>query len=53
MLACFFFDMDDPSGTAAKGKRYMDDHYTGVKYGWGMIPEKPFGKNFKKKTKKW
>jgi len=48
LYASLLFDMDDPAGTAAKGKRYVSDHYVGIKYGWGMIPEKPFGKNLRK-----
>jgi len=48
LYASLLFDMDDPAGTVAKGKSYLRDHYTGVKYGWGMIPEKPFGKDLKK-----
>ncbi len=48
LYASLLFDMDDPGGTANKGKRYVGDHYTGVKFGWGMIPEKPFGKDFNK-----
>ena len=48
LYASLLFDMDDPSGTAQKGKKYADEHYVGVKYGWGMIPSKPFGKDPKK-----
>lgn len=47
LYASLLFDMDDPEGTASKGKKYADDHYVGVKFGWGMIPSRPFGKNAK------
>lgn len=45
LYASLLFDMDDPDGTAAKGKKYADDNYSGIKFGWGMIPSRPFGKN--------
>jgi L-alanine-DL-glutamate epimerase-like enolase superfamily enzyme len=48
LYASLLFDMDDFEGTASKGKKYVSDHYAGVKYGWGMVPEKPFGKDLKK-----
>jgi L-rhamnonate dehydratase len=48
LYASLLFDMDDPFGTAAKGRRYVDNHYAGIKYGWGMIPERPFGRDFRK-----
>src|SRR5579872_3900651 len=48
LYASLLFDMDDPEGTAAKGRKYVSDSYAGVKYGWGMIPEKPFGKDLRK-----
>ncbi len=37
--------MDDIAGTAEKGARYIHQNYFGVKFGWGMIPSKPFGAN--------
>jgi L-rhamnonate dehydratase len=48
LYASLLFDMDDPHGTAEKGRKYVDAHYQGVKFGWGMIPSKPFGKDPKK-----
>ena len=48
LYASLLFDMDDPVATALKGKKYVDEKYTGVKYGWGMIPSKPFGKDAKR-----
>lgn len=48
LYASLLFDMDDFEGTANKGRRYLSDNYAGVKYGWGMVPEKPFGKDLKK-----
>jgi L-alanine-DL-glutamate epimerase-like enolase superfamily enzyme len=48
LYASLLFDMNDPVATALKGKKYIDEHYTGVKYGWGMIPSKPFGKDARK-----
>ena len=43
LYASLLFDMDDVEGTAKKGLRYIKDNYFGVKFGWGMIPSKPFG----------
>jgi L-alanine-DL-glutamate epimerase-like enolase superfamily enzyme len=48
LYASLLFDMEDPNGTAQKGKKYADAHYIGIKYGWGMIPSKPFGNDPKK-----
>ncbi len=45
LYASLLFDMDDVNGTAEKGLRYIRDGYFGVKFGWGMIPSKPFGAN--------
>jgi len=47
LYASLLFDMDDPHGTAAKGMKYVENHYAGVKYGWGMVPKRPFGKNLR------
>jgi D-galactarolactone cycloisomerase len=43
LYASLLFDMDDPEGTAKKGVSYVRKGYAGVKYGWGMLPSKPFG----------
>ena len=43
LYASLLFDMDDFEGTAKKGVRYIRDGYFGVKFGWGMIPSKPYG----------
>lgn len=43
LYASLLFDMDDVKGTAEKGAKYIRDNYFGVKFGWGMIPSKPFG----------
>lgn len=48
IYASLLFDMDDPEGTAKKAERYARLGYRGVKLGWGMVPEKPFGVNPKK-----
>ena len=45
LYASLLFEMDDPAGTAEKGVRYIRENYFGVKFGWGMIPSKPFGAN--------
>jgi len=45
LYASLLFDMDDIAGTAEKGARYIRQNYFGVKFGWGMIPSKPFGAN--------
>lgn len=45
LYASLLFEMDDPAGTAEKGARYIRENYFGVKFGWGMIPSKPFGAN--------
>ncbi len=47
LYASLLFDMDDPVGTAVKGKKYLSENYAGIKFGWGMVPSKPFGKNLK------
>jgi L-rhamnonate dehydratase len=48
IYASLLFDMDDPEGTAKKGQKYARMGYAGVKYGWGMVPSRPFGANFAK-----
>jgi len=48
LYASLLFDMDDPHKTAAKGLEYVKRGYTGVKFGWGLIPSKSFGKDAKK-----
>jgi L-rhamnonate dehydratase len=45
LYASLLFDMDDPEDTAKRGLEYIRDGYRGVKYGWGMLPEKAFGMN--------
>ncbi len=45
LYASLLFDMDDVWGTAEKGARYIREDYFGAKFGWGMIPSKPFGAN--------
>lgn len=45
LYASLLFDVDDPAGTAKKAERYIRDGYLGAKFGWGMIPEKSFGRN--------
>jgi L-alanine-DL-glutamate epimerase-like enolase superfamily enzyme len=48
LYASLLFDMDDPRGTAEKGKKYVTARYQGVKFGWGMVPSNPFGRDPKK-----
>lgn len=48
LYASLLFDMDDPEATAKKGEKYAKLGYFGTKFGWGMIPSKPFGADFKK-----
>jgi L-rhamnonate dehydratase len=43
IYASLLFDMDDPEGTAKKGEKYARLGYRGTKFGWGMVPSKPFG----------
>ena len=45
LYASLLFDMDNPEATAKKGLEYVKTGYRGVKYGWGMLPDKAFGKN--------
>jgi L-alanine-DL-glutamate epimerase-like enolase superfamily enzyme len=47
LYASLLFDMDDPVGTASKGKKYVNENYVGIKFGWGMVPSKPFGRDLK------
>ncbi len=48
LYASLLFDMDDPEGTAKKGEKYARLHYAGTKFGWGMVPSRPFGVNLRK-----
>src|SRR4029077_20333573 len=48
LYASLLFDMEDPEGTAKKGERYARMGYAGTKFGWGMVPSKPFGANPRK-----
>ena len=48
LYASLLFDMDDPEGTAKKGEKYARMGYAGTKFGWGMVPSKPFGADFAK-----
>ena len=48
VYASLLFDMDDPEGTAKKGAKYAGMGYAGTKFGWGMVPSKPFGADLKK-----
>jgi L-alanine-DL-glutamate epimerase-like enolase superfamily enzyme len=48
LYASLLFDMDDPEGTAKKGEKYARMGYAGTKFGWGMVPSKPFGADFRK-----
>jgi L-rhamnonate dehydratase len=45
LYASLLFDMDDPEGTAKKGAKYARMGYAGTKFGWGMLPGRPFGAN--------
>lgn len=45
LYASLLFDMDDPEATAKKGLEYVRNGYHGVKYGWGMVPDRAFGMN--------
>jgi len=45
LYASLLFDMEDPEGTAKKAERYINDGYLGAKFGWGMLPEKSFGRD--------
>ena len=48
LYASLLFDMDDPEGTAKKGEKYAKLGYFGTKFGWGMVPSRPFGADFAK-----
>ncbi|MGA2664675.1 MAG: mandelate racemase/muconate lactonizing enzyme family protein [Nitrososphaerales archaeon] len=48
IYASLLFDMEDPEGTAKKGATYAKMGYAGTKFGWGMVPSKPFGADFRK-----
>jgi len=45
LYASLLFDMDDPEGTANKALKYIEDGYLGTKFGWGMLPTNPFGRD--------
>jgi L-alanine-DL-glutamate epimerase-like enolase superfamily enzyme len=51
LYASLLIDMDDPEGTAEKGRKYIERGYIGAKFGWGMLPSKPFGKDVNKDEK--
>jgi L-alanine-DL-glutamate epimerase-like enolase superfamily enzyme len=48
LYASLLFDMDDPEGTAKKGEKYARLGYAGTKFGWGEVPTKSFGMDYKK-----
>jgi len=48
VYASLIFDMDDPESSGKEGKKYVDQGYTAVKYGWGWTREKAFGLNAEK-----
>jgi L-alanine-DL-glutamate epimerase-like enolase superfamily enzyme len=43
VYASLIFNMDDPEASGEEGRRYVDQGYTAVKYGWGWTREKAFG----------
>jgi len=45
VYASLIFNMDDPESSGKEGRRYVDEGYTAVKYGWGQTREKAFGLN--------
>ncbi|MFI5421158.1 MAG: mandelate racemase/muconate lactonizing enzyme family protein [Nitrososphaerales archaeon] len=45
LYASLLFDMEDHEGTAKKAESYIRDGYLGAKFGWGMLPEKSFGRD--------
>jgi L-alanine-DL-glutamate epimerase-like enolase superfamily enzyme len=51
VYASLLFDMDDPEFTAKKALPYVKNNYFGVKFGWGLYPEKPFGADLEKDEK--
>jgi L-alanine-DL-glutamate epimerase-like enolase superfamily enzyme len=51
LYASLLFDMDDPEGTAKKGEKYARLGYAGTKFGWGEVPTKSFGMDYKKDEK--
>lgn len=43
VYASLIFNMDDPEASGKEGKKYVDQGFTAVKYGWGQTWEKTFG----------
>jgi len=43
VYASLIFNMDDPQSSGREGKKYVDEGFTAVKYGWGQTWEKAFG----------
>ncbi|MEM4089948.1 MAG: mandelate racemase/muconate lactonizing enzyme family protein [Thermoplasmatales archaeon] len=48
VYASLLFDMDDPDRNVEKAMPYVKNKYFGVKFGWGLYPEKPFGSDMEK-----
>ena len=48
VYASLLFDMENPEMTGKKALPYLNKGYFGVKYGWGLYREKPFGADMKK-----
>lgn len=43
VYASLIFNMDDPESSGREGRKYIDEGFTAVKYGWGQTWEKSFG----------
>lgn len=43
VYASLLFDMDNPQACIERALPYVKKGYFGVKFGWGLYPEKPFG----------
>lgn len=48
VYASLLFDMENPESTGKKAIPYLDQGYFGVKYGWGLYRDEPFGSDMKK-----
>jgi len=43
VYASLIFNMDDPESSGKEGRKYVEQGFTAVKYGWGQTWEKAFG----------
>lgn len=48
VYASLLFDMENPDANVEKAMPYVKSGYFGIKYGWGLYPNEPFGADIEK-----